>query len=153
MYRLLIEISLICPAADTAHSSKRFSRLMKEHGIYQNGSLTGNEGQPATPKGSNTTTTNTPTKSGKKRKADHSTESHDKTDGEEEVDQVKKKSPKKPRKMSAVAAGKKKAGKGISTPDINDGSMLDDSIVADLSGGSEEASDVSIKAEEHADEV
>ena len=126
---------------------------MKEHGIYQNGSLTSNEGQPVTPTGAKATPASTPGKSNKKRKLDDSTESHQKTDDEEEITPIKKKSPKKPRKTSAVAAGKKKAGKGISNSDINDGSMLDDSIVADLSGGSEEASDVSVKAEEHADEV
>ena len=126
---------------------------MKEHGIYQNGSLTGNEGQPVTPKSSKATPTNTPAKSGKKRKVDHSTESHDKTDDEEEVDQAKKKSPKKSRKTSAVAAVKKGKGSDMSIAGINDGSTPKDSTTVGLFGGSEEGSDVSVKAEEHVDEV
>ena len=119
---------------------------MKEHGIYQNNSLTGNEGLPATP-------ANTPAKSGKKRKLDRPTEPHDKTDNEEEVEQVKKKSPKKSRKMSTVAAGKKEEGTGMSIAGINNGSMPNDSIAVGLFGGHEETSNGSVKAEEHADEV
>ena len=125
---------------------------MKEHGIYQNGSLTGNEDQPATPKSSQATPTSTPAKSSKKRKLDHLTEPRDKTD-DEEVEQVKKKSPKKSRKTSTVAAGKKDEGVAMGPAGTNDESLFNNSIAVGEFDGPEEASSVSVKAEEQADEV
>ena len=125
---------------------------MKEHGIYQNGSLTGNEGQPVTPKSSQATPTSTPAKSGKKRKLDDLAEPCDKTD-DEEVQQVKKKSPKKSRKASTVAASKKDEGVGKGPAGTNDESLFNDSIAVGEFGGPEEAPSISVKAEEHADEV
>ena len=126
---------------------------MKEHGIYQNGSLTGNEGQPVPPKSSQATPTSSPAKSSKKRKLDHLTEPRDKTDDDEEPEQLKKKTPKKSRKASTVAAGKKGKGVGMGPAGTNDESMSNDSIAVGEFDGPEETSDVSVKAEEHAGEV
>ena len=125
--------------ANTAHSSKRFHRLMKEHGIYQNSSPTGNECLQVTPKT-------------KKRKLDHFTEPRDETD-DEEAEQVKKKSPKKSRKTSGAGAGKKGEANAMGLAGTNDGSMLNDSIAVGGFGEPEDILKAAVKVEEHADEV
>ncbi len=138
--------------ANTAHSSKRFHRLMKEHGIFQNSSATGNEGLQVTPKTPRATPTSTPAKSGKKRKLDHFTEPRDDTD-DEEAEQVKKKSPKKSRKTSGAGAGKKGEADAMGLAGTNDGSMLNDSIAVGGFGEPEDILKAAVKVEEHADEV
>ncbi len=132
--------------ANAAHSSMRFHRLMKEHGIYQNSSPTGDNGLPVIPKTSRAIPPSTPAKSGKKRKLDQSIEPRDDTD-DEGAEQVKKKCLKKSRKTSVVAAGKKEEAVAIGPASSNNGSMLNDSIAA------EDALGASIKVEEHGDVV
>ena len=119
---------------------------MKEHGIYQSSSPTGDSGLPVTPKTSRAIPPRTPAKSGKKRKLDQSMEPRDETD-DEGVEQVKKTSPKKSRKTAAVAAGKEEEAVTTGLAGSNDWSTLNDSIIA------EETMKASIKVEEHGDEV
>ena len=152
MYWIVIKNCFGLITANTTHSSKRFHRLMKEHGIYQNSSPTGNEDLPITPKASRATLTRTPAKSGKKRKLDQSTEPHDDTDGEES-EQVKKRSPRKSRKTSGAGAGKKEEASTMSLAGTNDGSMLNDSIAVGGFGEPEEIAKAAIKFEEDAGEV
>ena len=118
---------------------------MKEHGINHRGSPAGNESQSATPK-------TTLAKSTNKRKLAQLTEPLDETDEEEEVEQVKKKSAKKSRKTSALAAVKEE-GAGMSSAGNNSGLMHDESIAVGFLGEPEETSNVSIKTEEHENEV
>ena len=138
--------------ANTAHSSQRFHRLMKEHGIYQSSSPTGNGGLLVTPKTSRDTPTSTPAKSGKKRKLDQFTEPRDETD-DEKAEQIKKKSPKKSRKTSGAGAGKKEEAIATGLAGTNDGSMLNDSMAVGEFGEPEDFLKVAVKVEEHADEV
>ena len=152
MYRIVLKSCFDLIAAHTTHSSKRFHRLMKEHGIYQNSSPTGNEGLPVSPKTSRATLTRAPAKSGKKRKLDQSTEPPDETD-DEEAEQVKKKSPRKSRKTSGKALGKREEGIAVDLAGISEGSILNDSIAVGGFGEPEEGLNAAVKAEEHADEV
>ena len=143
MYQLLIQ-ELIDPSADTTHRSKRYSRLMKEHGINHNGSLTGNGGQATAPKNTQAT--------GKKRKLTDRTETLDETDDGSDADQVKNKSSKKSRKTSALAAVKDEEGLGMSAAGINDG-WVSEEFLAGFLPGPEDTSDGIIKTEEHDDEA
>ena len=152
MYRLMIKNCFDPITANAAHSSKRFHRLMKEHGIYQSSSPTGNEGPPANPKTPRATPTSTPAKSGKKRKLDQSTELRDETD-DEEAEQVKKKSPTKSRKTSGKGAGKKEEAIAMDLAGTNDESSLNESIAIGGVGEPEDDLEAAVKAEEHADEV
>ena len=152
MYRIVIKSCFNLIAAHTTHSSKRFHRLMKEHGIYQNSSPTGNEGLAVTPKTSRATITRTPAKIGKKRKLDQSTEPQDETN-DEGAEQVKKKSPRKSRKTSGTALGKKDEGIAVDLAGASDESMINDSIAVGGFGEPEDGLKAAVKAEEHADEV
>ena len=117
---------------------------MKEHGIYQNTSPTGNEELPVTPKTSRATLIRTPAKSGNKRKLDQSTEPHEEND-DEEAEEVKESPPKKSRKTSGPRVGKKKEAIAMGLAGTNDGSILDDSTAVGELGN--------VKVEEHDDEV
>ena len=98
---------------------------MKEHGIYQNSSLTGNEELSVTPKTARATLTRTPAKPGRKRKLDQSTEPHEETD-DEEAEEVKESPPKKSQKTSGTGLGKKKEANAMGLAGTDDGSNLND---------------------------
>lgn len=141
MYHAVLNNCFDLITFNDAHSSKRFHRLMKEHGIYQKSSPHGREGLLVTPK-------STPAKSGKKRKLDLFTEPREETD-DEEPEQVKKESGKKSRKTSGAASGKKEEeiAMGLASPD--DESMLSEGE----SGKPEDMLKAAVKVEEHVDEV
>ena len=122
---------------------------MKEHGINHNSSLNGNGGQAAAPNNHPATSKTTPAKLNNKRKLTDLTETLDKTDDE----QVKNKSQKKSRKTSALAAVNDEEGVGMSAAGTNNGLVPDESINVGFLGEPEETSNVSIKTEEHDDEV
>ena len=152
MYRLNNKNYFDLNTTNTAHSSKRYHRLMKEHDIHQSNSPTRNEGLSATPKSSGATPTSTPAKSGKKRKLDQLTEPRDETE-DEETEQDKTKSPKKSRKTSGAGAGKKKEAIAMSVADASDEFMLNDSSAVGGFGEPEDILKAAVKVEEHADEV
>ena len=137
--------------ADTAHSSQRFHRLMRENGIGQKSSPAGNEGLPVTPKTARATLTRTPAKSGKKRKLDQSTEPRAEID-DEEGERTKKKLPKS-QKTSGAGAGKKEEAIAFGLAGSNDGLNLNDSVAVGELGEPGEPFEAAGKVEEHADEA